>query len=170
MKRQILYRNLPDLFLQAREEVLSHFRPILKHYGLTEQQWRIFRVLGDRKELEQWELASTCQILSPSLAGVLARMEKLGLICRSRMPEDQRRVIVCLSPAGVRMYAGIMPLVQAQYEKLEQALGRELIDELYRVVDKLLTQPHPPVELVALPKRPSSRKKKGTARTPAPSR
>jgi homoprotocatechuate degradation regulator HpaR len=165
MRRQTLYRNLPHLFLRAREEVLYHFRPILKHHGLTEQQWRILRVLGDRKELEQWEIADICQILSPSLAGVLARMENLGLICRSRMPEDQRRVIVRLSPEGSRLYADIVPLVQAQYEKLEQALGQELIDELYQAVDKLLAQSHPPVEHIALPKRASTRRKKGADRT-----
>ncbi|MDR1967761.1 MAG: homoprotocatechuate degradation operon regulator HpaR [Burkholderiaceae bacterium] len=168
MRHQALYRNLPHLFLRAREEVLYHFRPILKHHGLTEQQWRILRVLGERKELEQWEVAGICQILSPSLAGVLARMENQGIICRSRMPEDQRRVIVRLSAKGARLYADIVPLVQAQYEKLEQALGQELIDELYQAVDKLLAQPHPPVEHIDLPKRPSTRGKRGVARTHTP--
>jgi len=40
MPRKIVYRNLPLLLLKARESFLSHFRPILAHYGVTEQQWR----------------------------------------------------------------------------------------------------------------------------------
>ncbi len=168
MRRTTPYRNLPHLFLQAREEVLCHFRPILNHYGLTEQQWRILRVLGEREELEQWEISDSCQILSPSLAGVLARMEDQGVIHRSRMPEDHRRVIVRLSPEGAKLYATVVPLIQAQYEKLEEALGPKLIDDLYRIVDKLLVQPHPPVEHIDLPEYSSVRKKRGLtqARTP----
>jgi len=157
MQSRISYRNLPQLFLKAREELICHFRPILNHFGLTEQQWRILRVLSEREQLEPWEICDICQILSPSLAGVLARMDDLGVISRSRVPEDQRRVIVRLSPRGSELVEEIAPLIQAQYRKLEEALGRELIDELYTVLDKVITGPHAPVERITLP-----------ARSPAP--
>ncbi len=153
MQSRISYRNLPQLFLKAREELICHFRPILNHFGLTEQQWRILRVLSEREQLEPWEICDICQILSPSLAGVLSRMDDMGVISRSRVPEDQRRVIVRLSPKGAEMVEEIAPLIQAQYRNLETSLGRELIDELYTVLDKVITGPHPPVERIALPER-----------------
>ncbi len=151
MQSRISYRNLPQLFLKAREELICHFRPILNHFGLTEQQWRILRVLSEREQLEPWEICDICQILSPSLAGVLSRMDDMGVINRSRVPEDQRRVIVRLSPRGSELVEEIAPLIQAQYRKLEEALGRELIDELYTVLDKVITGPHAPVERISLP-------------------
>lgn len=171
MQRRISYRNLPQLFLKAREELICHFRPIINHFGLTEQQWRIMRALDERKQLEPWEICDICQILSPSLAGVLARMDDMGVIVRNRVPEDQRRVIVRLSPQGQAMAAEIAPLIQAQYKKLEESLGRELIDELYAVLDKVITGPHPPVERISLPERPISDPASGdsavtTKRTP----
>ncbi len=152
MDRRISYRNLPQLFLKAREELLGHFRPIINHFGLTEQQWRILRTLSEHEQLEPREICEICHILSPSLAGVLARMDDLGVVIRSRMPEDQRRVLVRLSPKGEAIVAQMAPLVQAQYRLLEDALGKELIQEVYQVVDKLLiAQQTTRVPRVALP-------------------
>ena len=73
MKHHVANRNLPQMLLLAREHLMSHFRPILNHYGVTEQQWRILRVLDEHGQLEPRELCELCQILSPSMAGVLAR-------------------------------------------------------------------------------------------------
>lgn len=152
MDRRISYRNLPQLFLKAREELLCHFRPIINHFGLTEQQWRILRTLSEHEQLEPREICDICHILSPSLTGVLARMDDLGVVIRSRMPEDQRRVLVRLSPKGEAIVAQMAPLVQAQYRLLEDALGKELIQEVYQVVDKLLIAQHTTrVPRVALP-------------------
>ena len=98
MPRKLAYRNLPQLFLRAREELLCHFRPIITHFGLTEQQWRILRTVNETGQLEPREICEICQILSPSLTGVLSRMEDMGLVTRTRMEEDQRRVIVRMTP------------------------------------------------------------------------
>ena len=47
MKQQaFVHRNLPRLLLQAREAVMTHTRPSLREHGLSDQQWRVLRVLG----------------------------------------------------------------------------------------------------------------------------
>jgi hypothetical protein len=40
-----IHRNLPRLLLQARESVMGHTRPSLRAHGLSDQQWRVLRVL-----------------------------------------------------------------------------------------------------------------------------
>ncbi|MCA3833430.1 MAG: homoprotocatechuate degradation operon regulator HpaR, partial [Burkholderia sp.] len=45
MNRTLDHRNLAMLLLEARETLMGLFRPILKEFALTEQQWRIIRVL-----------------------------------------------------------------------------------------------------------------------------
>ena len=55
---RITYRNLPQLFLKARESLMAHFRPILKHFGLTDQQWRILRALDEYSQLEPREICT----------------------------------------------------------------------------------------------------------------
>ena len=49
--------SLPMLLLRAREATLSHFRPALKDFGLTELQWRVLRVLDDCGEVSAQQLA-----------------------------------------------------------------------------------------------------------------
>ena len=137
MNAKLAYRNLPQLFLRAREELLRHFRPLITHFGLTEQQWRILRTISEMEQLEPREICEICQILSPSLTGVLSRMEDMDLVTRTRMVEDQRRVIVRLTPKAEQLVAELGPLIVEQYKIIEQAFGPELIQELYDVMDKV---------------------------------
>lgn len=131
-------RNLPLLLLRAREGVMAHFRAILNQHGLTEQQWRVLRALLDQSPLEPRQICETCQLLSASATGVLARMEELGLVKRERMVEDQRRVRVSITPKSRALARRIMPLVDARYRQLELALGPQLLEQLYGTLDELL--------------------------------
>lgn len=42
-----MHDSLTIALLQAREAAMSYFRPIVKRHNLTEQQWRIVRVLAE---------------------------------------------------------------------------------------------------------------------------
>jgi homoprotocatechuate degradation regulator HpaR len=131
-------RNLPLLLLRAREGVMAHFRAILNQHGLTEQQWRVLRALLDASPLEPRQICASCQLLSASATGVLARMEELGLVQRERMAEDQRRVHVSITPKSRALARKMAPQIDAQYRQLEQALGAELLEQVYATLDRLL--------------------------------
>jgi homoprotocatechuate degradation regulator HpaR len=132
------HRNLPLLLLQARERVLSHFRPLLNANGVTDQQWRIVRVLYEVPALEPREIVELCRISSPSMAGVLARMEELGLVVRRRLPHDQRRVRVSLTARARAMAARMAPQIDATYRRIEQTIGTEFCARLQQALDQLL--------------------------------
>ena len=132
------HRNLPLLLLQARERVLSHFRPLLNANGVTEQQWRIVRVLYEVPSLEPREIVELCRISSPSLAGVLARMEELGLVVRRRLPHDQRRVRVSLTARARAMAARMAPKIDATYRRIERTIGAEFSARFQQALDQLL--------------------------------
>jgi homoprotocatechuate degradation regulator HpaR len=132
------HRNLPLLMLQAREHVIGRFRPVLNAHGITEQQWRIVRVLLDAEALEPREIGELCRLSSPSLAGVLARMEEIGLVNRRRLPEDQRRVRVSLTPRSRALAARMTPQIEAVYARVEQLLGKEFCEQLYGALDDLI--------------------------------
>ena len=151
LKPRVGYRNLPQLFLKTRESLMSHFRPILKHFGLTDQQWRILRALDERESLEPREICHLCQIHSASMTGVLARMEELALIQRSRMEGDQRRVVVRLSPKGDQLISEMAPLIDQQYQQIEDALGKDKVDELFNALETFIAAQNLPVALVELP-------------------
>ena len=151
MANRFTHRNLPQQLLQARDALMGHFRPILHHYGLTEQQWRILRALDEHAQLEPRELCALCQILSSSMAGILARMEEIGLVQRIRVEADQRRVLVSLAPKGDALIDEMAPLIELQYQYLEQALGKNSLESLSGALEGFIGAQVTPVRRVALP-------------------
>jgi len=151
MVKKIEQRNLPNMLLGAREMLLTQFRPIISHFGLTEQQWRILRVLSDAGEMEQREISETCLILGPSLTGVLSRMADMDLIARNRMEGDQRRILVRMTPLGEKIVDAIAPLVARQYRNVEREVGAALIADLCKVLDRFAEVDRTAIAQVALP-------------------
>jgi homoprotocatechuate degradation regulator HpaR len=151
---RITHRNLPQLFLKARDSLMSHFRPILNHFGLTEQQWRILRALDEHAQLEPREICDLCQILSPSMAGMLARMEEMGLVERRRVATDQRRVQVRLSHKGDQLIDQMAPLIERQYQMIEQAYGKPIFEALSDAFEGFLGAGSKPVQHIELPATP----------------
>ena len=132
------HRNLPLLLLQARESVISRFRPVLNAHGVTEQQWRIVRALHEDGAMEPRQIVTRCHISSPSLAGVLARMDELGLVQRQRLAHDQRRVMVALTDRSRALVAAMAPQVEALYQAIEAHIGAEFIGGFYAALDELI--------------------------------
>jgi homoprotocatechuate degradation regulator HpaR len=162
------HRNLPLLLLQARERVISHFRPILNANGVTEQQWRMVRVLYEAPSLEPREIVELCRISSPSMTGVLSRMEELGLVARRRLPHDQRRVRVSLTARARAMAARMAPQIDATYRHIEQTIGAEFSGQLQQALDQLLAtlKAHAPTRRARAARTVSRRQRRRSAGGP----
>ena len=137
------HRNLPRLLLQARESVMAHTRPSLRGHGLSDQQWRVLRVLGELGTVETGRVAREAYILGPSLTGVLARMERDGLVRRERDPEDQRRTVVQATPKGLKLVEKLSHTIEAHYRWLEKSLGKQKLAQLYVLLDELIELEQP---------------------------
>ena len=133
------HRNLPLLLLQAREGVMARFRPILNAHGVTEQQWRIVRALLEQGPLEPRQIVTLCAISSPSLAGVLARMDDMGLVSRVRLDHDARRVQVSLTAKSRALARKLAPQIEAVYATIEARIGHRFTQDFYRTLDELIT-------------------------------
>jgi homoprotocatechuate degradation regulator HpaR len=137
------HRNLPRLLLQAREAVLAHFRPGLREHGLTDQQWRVLRVLAEEGECDVSTIAQGAYLLGPSLSGVLTRMERDGLIARALDKQDARRQVIRASAKGKRLVAKLAESIEAHYASMEAALGKAQLKELYALLDQVIAMPQP---------------------------
>ncbi|MBE7942105.1 MULTISPECIES: homoprotocatechuate degradation operon regulator HpaR [Ramlibacter] len=136
------HRNLPRLLLQAREAVMAHTRPSLREHGLSDQQWRVLRVLGEHGQVDTGRIGREAFILGPSLTGVLARMERDGLVRRARDPADQRRTVVEATARGLRLVGTLSHTVEAHYAWMEQELGTAKLAQLYRLLDEVIALEH----------------------------
>lgn len=116
---------------------MSRFRPVLNKHGMTEQQWRILRVLLDEDGLEPRQLCERCLISSPSIAGVLMRMEEAGLIKRERMEHDQRRVKVTVTASAKKLGKSMASTIEREYLELEKLVGVKQLQQVYDALDTL---------------------------------
>ena len=137
------HRNLPRLLLQARESVMAHTRPRLRQHALSDQQWRVLRVLGEHGVVETGKVAREAFILGPSLTGVLSRMERDGLIRRARDPADQRRTVVEATDKGMQLVRTLSQTIEAHYAWMEKALGKQNLVQLYELLDQLIELEQP---------------------------
>lgn len=124
------HMSLSIALIQAREALMSYFRPLLNQIGITDQQWRIIRLLGENDTMDFQELADEACILRPSLTGILTRMEKMGYVVRLKPSNDQRRVFLKLTKSGEALYAGICPGIDSRYDELEQRFTSEKLQQL----------------------------------------
>jgi len=129
--------SLPLKLLKAREATMNFFRPVLQEISLTEQQWRIIRVLAQHGELESKQLADLCCILSPSLTGIINRLEQQDYIQRRRSPEDQRRVLLSLTGKAQAMFERVTPLLEERYREITEQFTQENLDQLSQLLNKL---------------------------------
>ena len=138
MGQTFTHRNLPRLLLQARESVMARARPSLREHGLSDQQWRVLRVLGELGTVDTGRVAREAFILGPSLTGVLARMERDGLVRRERDPLDQRRSVVAATPRGMKLVEKLSVSVEEHYGWMERSLGRQKLAQLYGLLDEVI--------------------------------
>lgn len=132
-----LKRSLPMTLLRAREAVMERFRRMLRDHGLTEQQWRVIRVLAEREPLEVSDLAAHSFLLPPSLSRILKFLLERRLISRRALDADQRRHAVSLTAAGRRLFGRVAPSSEAIYRDLEQAFGEKNLEQLYALLSDL---------------------------------
>ena len=142
-----VHRNLPRLLLEAREAVMQHTRPSLRENGLSDQQWRVLRVLGEHADdsagVETGRVAREALLLGPSLTGVLTRMERDGLIARERCPQDARRTVIRATPAGLTLVGKLSTVIEAHYAWMEEELGKPQLARLYALLDDLIAMEQP---------------------------
>jgi len=132
-----MHESLTIALLQARETAMGFFRPILKSHNLTEQQWRIIRVLAKSRSIEFHELAAATCILRPSLTGILSRMERDKLIFRLKPVNDQRKLYVSLTQQGQELYELARHQVEQGYQEIEAAFSRQKMEQLMGLLGEL---------------------------------
>ena len=125
--------------LKAREAVMVRFRPSLRAHGLTEQQWRVLRIMWVAdKRLRPMELSQLTFISMPSLSRLLKTLEGRELIKRGSHVGDLRGSEFGLTPAGHAIVAEIAPHSEETYAEIERLVGSKEIEQLYYVLEHVV--------------------------------
>jgi len=142
-----LAQFLPYLLNRISSRLNANLASDLRALGVPLQHYRVLAVLVAGKGATVNELAVYTVTEQSTLSKLLARMERAGLIDRSRAGSDGRVVSIAITPAGRRAYADIIPLALKHYglaiEGLSEDEHRSLLVLLNRVLDNVREEAFP---------------------------
>jgi DNA-binding MarR family transcriptional regulator len=76
------------------------YKPLLDRLGLTYPQYLAMLVLWEQDGVSVKEIGERLYLDSGTLTPLLKRLEAAGLVKRTRSTEDERQVLVALTPQG----------------------------------------------------------------------
>lgn len=118
------------------KEVVRQYTPLLEPLGLTYTQYIAMMVLWEHKSISIKDIGKLLYLDSGTLTPMLKKMEKTGLITRSRSKEDERVVIITITQKGEELHevAGEIPLKMSQCVKIDS----EEAQQLYTLLNKMI--------------------------------
>lgn len=128
-----LSQSLPIQLLAVHDLVMRYFRPMLNRFDMTDQQWRVLRVIAAEGEADFRFVAQSCLIQPASLSRMLETMEIRGWVTRRTAPEDRRQRLISLAADG----QSIFDQASAETEAIHRMLEADL-DESYAALVSLL--------------------------------
>ncbi len=79
---------------------MAPIRKMLLRAGITEQQWRVLRVLSEYGQLDAGNLARRAALMPPSLSRIVQTMEAGGYVVRKADVSDRRRQHIEITSKG----------------------------------------------------------------------
>ncbi|WP_041527056.1 MarR family winged helix-turn-helix transcriptional regulator [Paracoccus aminophilus] len=119
----------------------------VKPLGFSVGQLPVLYLLKDGRALAQKELARLAKMEQPSMAQLLARMERDGLIARSPDPEDRRSSLISLTESARGRIGAVRAALDAgngesfaDFSAEELALFVGLLRRLNSRLDRLVVE------------------------------
>ena len=132
-------RRLPILLRHAWYGLNQAFRRRIIHLGLTPDQFTVMRTLLESGEITQRELTELISSDPNTVASLLERMEKAGLIERKPHEKDRRAHRLHLLPSGRRKYVEVREIALALQAEvlgsLPESSREEFLGHLTLVAD-----------------------------------
>jgi DNA-binding MarR family transcriptional regulator len=87
----------------ASRSVTARYRPLLDELNLTYPQYLVMLVLWEQDAISVRELGTALQLESSTLSPLLKRLEAAGYVRRERRADDERSVVLTLTPEGLAL-------------------------------------------------------------------
>lgn len=131
-----LERQLCFPLYACSRHMIRLYKPFLDRLDLTYTQYITMMVLWEKRSVTVKELGTALYLDSGTLTPLLKKLEEKGLVTRRRSEEDERNLIVGITPRGeaLRDQALGIPEEMTKCVNLE---GEEAL-EMYRMLYKML--------------------------------
>jgi DNA-binding MarR family transcriptional regulator len=117
------------------------YRPVLEPLGLTYSQYLVMLLLWEHEPASVGELGERLHLDTATMTPLLKRMERAGLVSRTRDPQDERRVLIGLTSKGraLREQALDVPLTLSNQFDIDPASLDDLrgaVQEMVRTLSR----------------------------------
>jgi len=129
--------SLPMLLNRSLDAIMPPYRDLFQEFGVTEQQWRILRVLWEQTHLTSTQISTLTLLPAPSLVGILDRLEKKGLVKRLRSSSDRREVNITITKLGKELQLQVMPRVKEIQNQIKQKLSATEWKHINEILEKI---------------------------------
>ena len=120
---------------RLEDELQESLRPS----GVPIDQLRVLEALDRERALPMGELATRALVEPPTLTKIVDRMVSDALVFRSPDPNDRRRVLILLAPAGQALIKRLRKVPAAQEQRLAKQLSRAKANELRSLLRELIS-------------------------------
>src|SRR5262252_8927870 len=118
-------RRLPLLLRRAWYGLNQAFRRRIAHLDITPDQFTVMRTLLENEGIRQRELTELMSSDPNTVASLLERMEKAGLIQREKHRMDRRAHQLTVRPLGRRKYEEARAIAVAMQAEILTALPED---------------------------------------------
>ncbi len=118
------------------KEVVRRYKPYLDELDLTYTQYITMMAMWEHKSLNVSALGDYLYLDSGTLTPLLKKLEQKGYVVRKRSEEDERSLIVTITPAGEELKKKAADIPQRIGKCFE--ISPEDSGELYRILHKLM--------------------------------
>lgn len=132
--------SLPMVLNRTLDAIMPAYRELFARFDITEQQWRILRVLWEHEKITTNALADLTLLPAPSLVGIIDRMEKKKLVSRIRSTKDRRVIYILLTTKGRKIEKEVMPFVKAIHQNLKSVVNENEWLAMQETLEKISTQ------------------------------
>lgn len=129
--------------LRTTDRVRRTLASVVEPGGITLQQYNVLRILrGSRpRGLPTLEIAARMVEHAPGITRLLDRLEAKTLVLRERHARDRRQVMCRITPAGLRLLAGLDAGLEQADQKTLGVLSRRDLRRLIALLDRIRAAP-----------------------------
>ena len=128
--------------LYTASRLLSQaYHPLLSEHGLTYPQYLVLLVLWEKDAIGVNDIAKRLYLETNTVTPLLQRMEKEGILVRTRGTQDARQMIVTLTAKGKSLQKKLSGVpFRIGSAVLCESLTPETTPELYRMLDGIIAK------------------------------
>ena len=136
-KPAIMVAEIMDNIRRVFQVVNEQSKQVERETGLTGPQVWAIKVISSHGTLRVSELAARMYLHPTTVVGIIDRLEKRGLVCRTRSLEDRRVVDVSLTEEGRSLVDHTPEVASNKITQGLESLSTEELTVIYHGFDRL---------------------------------